>query len=137
MRSRNSGSSKPTAQANKMTPGKKNASRAKTAPTTSSEQESPASPASPTTATPKSSDLKSGPITRGKQIKSMESVSAAIRSDKVPPEATPSGNFRLKMTSPKLSSVFLLLFKLFNKCNSILLVLLPRSIFFLCTQFDL
>lgn len=134
MRSRNSGSSKPTAQANKMTPGKKNASRAKTAPTTSSEQ---ASPASPTTATPKSSDLKSGPITRGKQIKSMESVSAAIRSDKVPAETTPSGNFRPKMTSSKLSSVFLLLFKLFNKCNSILLVLLPRSIFLICTQFDL
>lgn len=87
MRSRNSGSSKLTAPVNKMTPGKKNAAKAKTAQTTSSEQ---ASAASPTTVTPKSSDVKSGPMTRGKQIKSMESVSAAICSNKIPPETTPT-----------------------------------------------
>lgn len=83
MRSRNPVS---TAPVNKMTPGKKNAARAQTASTTSSEQTS----ASLTMATVKSSDVKRGPTTRGKQIKSMESVTAALRSNNVPPETTPT-----------------------------------------------
>lgn len=131
MRSRNSGSSKSTAPVSKMTPGKKNAASAKTAPTTSNEQ------ASPTTLTPKSSDVKSGPMTRGKQIKSMETVTAGICSNKIPTETTPTGNFHLRTPSFKLFSVFLEVSKLVNLCNSMLLILLTRSCFFSWTPFDL